>query len=177
MGSTGTSTPLFVAQVAMLALVSATGPAQAQAVTRPAADPVRGTASPVTTSIKPTVTTPRAGSPERAAILDALRQRLKMSSRFKVDHIRVASNWAFVRATEVVELEKGELQETDFTVSALLERSASSTTGAWRTVEIWTLPGEQEHPLAQFTRRIRVRQRADRLPDALFPDDLLAGQR
>ena len=123
------------------------------------------------------VSTPGPGSPERTAILDALRKRLKTTSRFKIDHIRIASSWAFVRATEVVELEKGELQETDFTVSALLELPKGSTTGWWRIADMWTLPGEREQPLAEFTRRVRSRQRAERLPNALFPDDLLADQR
>ena len=154
----------------------AAGIADAHAVA-PAPVPPASAASMSAPPVEQAVSTPGPGSPQRAAILDALRKRLKISSRFKIDHIRVASNWAFVRATEVVELEKGELQETDLTVSALLELPEGSTTGWWRIADMWTLPGEQEQPLAEFTRRVRARQRAERLPDALFPDDLLTDQR
>lgn len=118
------------------------------------------------------VLTPGPGSKTRTAILDALRERLKMKGRFRVDHIRTYKSWAFVRATEVVELDKGELQETDLTVSALLERSANSKQGVWRIVELWTLPDDEKHSMADFLRNIRAKQRAERLPAALFPEDL-----
>lgn len=118
------------------------------------------------------VTTPAAGSKERTAIMDAVRQRLKSTSRFKVDHIRMAGNWAFVRATEVVPAEKDELQETDLTVAALLELPPGSTTGWWRIADYWTLPGNDSRPLADFVRNVRARVRAERLPAALLPDDL-----
>lgn len=118
------------------------------------------------------VLTPGAGSKTRTAILDALRDRLKMKGRFRVDHIRTYNNWAFVRATEVVELDKGELQETDLTVSALLELPANSTIGAWRIVELWTLPDNEKLSMADFMRSVRARQRSNHLPNALFPDDL-----
>ena len=118
------------------------------------------------------VTTPGHGSRQRAAILAAIRQHLKTSATFRVDHIRVAGRWAFLRATEVVPLEGGELQETDFTVVALLQVAAAPPSGAWRVVDYWTLPGEQERPLAQFTRRLHALQRAERLPAAMFPGDM-----
>jgi hypothetical protein len=117
-------------------------------------------------------TTPGAGSPQRTAILDALRRQLKSTSRFKVDHVRVAGRWAFVRATEVVPLDGDELQETDLSVAALLERPAGSTTGTWRVSDYWTLPGESERPLTAFRRRVRERMRAERLPAELIPGDL-----
>lgn len=103
-------------------------------------------------------------------ILDALRQRLNMQTRFKVDHIRMAGVWAFVRATEVVELDKGELQETDLTVSALLELPKADPT-KFRVVEVWTLPDEQTHPFTEFIRKVRERVRRERLPVALLPED------
>ena len=118
------------------------------------------------------VVTPAAGSPERAAILDALRTRLKTKSRFKVDHIRTSGGWAFVRATEIVELDGNEQQETDLTVAALLELPKGSTTGWWRIADYWTLPENDEKPLAEFTRRVKQRIAAERLPTALLPDDL-----
>ena len=118
------------------------------------------------------VLTPAAGSPERAAILDALRTRLKIESRFKVDHLKLAGEWAFVRATEIVELEGNEQQETDLTVAALLEKPKGSTTGWWRIADYWTLPENEEKPLADFTRRVKQRIAAERLPAALLPDDL-----
>jgi hypothetical protein len=118
------------------------------------------------------VTTPAAGSPLRTAIVDALRRRLKTGSRFRVDHLRTAGRWAFVRATEVVELDGGEEQETDLSVTALLEHPTGSTTGWWRIAELWTLPQESERPLAEFARRVRQRVRAEGLPAALLPEDL-----
>jgi hypothetical protein len=118
------------------------------------------------------VLTPRSGSPVRAAILDALRSRLKTKSRFKVDHIRTTGAWAFVRATEVVPLEHGEQQETDLSVAALLEKAPGSTPSRWRIVDIWTLPGNDAKPLADFSRRVKRRIAAERLPPALLPEDL-----
>jgi hypothetical protein len=117
-------------------------------------------------------TTPAAGSRDRAAILDAVRRQVKSTSRFKVDHIRVAGRLAFVRATEVVPLDGDELQETDLSIAALLEQSADSTTGGWRVTDYWSLPDENERPLAGFTRRVRERVRAERLPASFLPDDL-----
>jgi hypothetical protein len=117
-------------------------------------------------------TTPAAGSRERAEILDAVRRRLKSTSRFKVDHIRVAGRLAFVRATEVVPLDGDEQQETDLSIAALLERPADSTSGGWRVTDYWSLPDENERPLAGFTRRVRERVRAERLPASFLPGDL-----
>ena len=118
------------------------------------------------------VGTPAAGSPERAAILDAVRTRLKTKSRFKVDHMKLAGGWAFVRATEIVELDGNEQQETDLTVAALLEKPKGSATGWWRIADYWTLPENDEKPLAEFTRRVKQRITAERLPVALLPEDL-----
>lgn len=128
------------------------------------------TASSTTDSIK--LVTPGAGSATRTAMLDAIRQRLKMSGKFRVDHIRTWGRWGFVRATEVVELDKGELQETDLTVAALLEMPVGTGTKQWRIAELWSLPDDQAHPMADFLRAIRAKQRAEKLPSSLFPDDL-----
>jgi hypothetical protein len=155
---------------------------QANAMTAPAAASTADVAatsapppSPVPESesrVDDPVVTPVAGSPERAAILDALRTRLKTQSRFKVDHMRLAGEWAFVRATEIVELEGNEQQETDLTVAALLQKPKGSTTGWWRIADYWTLPENDEKPLADFTRRVKQRITAERLPLALLPEDL-----
>jgi hypothetical protein len=118
------------------------------------------------------VTTPGPDSPLHTAIVDALRNRLKSSGRFRVDHIRAAGKWAFVRATETVTLDGGETQETDNTIAALLELPAGSKMGWWRIVDVWTLPGEADKPLAEFTRRVRQRLRAEGVPETLLPADL-----
>lgn len=115
------------------------------------------------------VQTPAAGSPTRRAILDALRTRIKTSSRFRVDHVRTWNAWAFVRATELV-IADGEEQETDLTAAALLERPAGST--RWIVREVWTLPTDEEHSLAAFKRRIAALRTAKHLPASLFPADL-----
>lgn len=115
--------------------------------------------------------TPGAGSPTRTRILDAVRNRLQLQSRFKVDYVRMAGRWAFIRGTEVVELDKGELQETDLTVAALLELPLADAT-KFRVVEVWTLPDEQTRPFAEFVRRVREHVQRERLPRALLPDDL-----
>ena len=118
------------------------------------------------------VVTPGPGSPERTAILDALRTRLKTKSKFRVGHIRMAGEWAFVRATEVVELDGNEEQETDLTVEALLEKPKASTTGWWRIADYWTLPENDQRPRAAFIGRVKQRIAAERLPAALLPEDL-----
>ena len=152
---------------ALAAQVNAT-PADIAAMSAPAPSPVPESES----RADDPVVTPASGSPERAAILDALRTRLKIESKFRVGHIRLAGEWAFVRATEVVELDGDEQQETDLTVVALLEKPKGSTTGWWRIVDYWTLPENDEKPLAEFTRRVKQRIAAERLPTALLPDDL-----
>ncbi|MGA9767698.1 MAG: hypothetical protein WBV94_01560 [Blastocatellia bacterium] len=53
------------------------------------------------TFIQSSVYTPKPGSPERKQIMDALRvpveTALKKTVEFKVDHLKVKSNWAFLR--------------------------------------------------------------------------------
>ena len=123
---------------------------------------------------EPIVSVPGRDSPERNAIVNALRQWLQSPSSFRIDHIRIARRWAFVRATEVVALEGGERQETDLTVAALLENPSGKPATQWRIVDLWMLPDETERPLEAFVRRVRARLQAERLPHALLPDDLRA---
>ena len=47
-----------------------------------------------------------------------------------------------------------------------------STTGWWRIADYWTLPENDQRPLADFERRVKQRIAAERLPRALLPDDL-----
>ena len=150
------------------AAAMAATPADVAAMSAPPPSPVSHSES----RVDDPVVTPAAGSPERAAILDALRTRLETSSRFRVDHMKLAGEWAFVRATEIVELDGNERQETDLTVAALLEKPKGSTTGWWRIADYWTLPDNEQRPLADFTRRVKQRVAAERLPAALLPDDL-----
>jgi hypothetical protein len=123
------------------------------------------------------VTVPGPGTPPRDAILDAVRERLDVTSRFRVDHVAMAATdaaYAFVRATEVVDVNgpDAEEQETELTVMALLELPQGGAGRAWRVVELWTLPGDAERPRRDFVRRVRARQAAARLPAALFPAGL-----
>jgi hypothetical protein len=136
--------------------------------TPPAASVIQDTASRNTATIR--VTSPPRGSALRTALIDAVRRQVKTSSRFRVDHVGVAGRWAFLRATEVVSLERGEQQETDLTVAALLELPAGAA--AWRVVDYWTLPTEGVRPLAGFKRRVLERLRVERLPSTLLPGDL-----
>lgn len=80
--------------------------------------------------------------------------------------------WAFVRATEVVELDKGELQETDLTVASLLELPKKSNILAWRIVELWTLPDDRRSPYASFVRGVRERVKREGIPTGFLPGDL-----
>jgi hypothetical protein len=118
-----------------------------------------------------TVVEPKSGSPERTAILAAVRRAVKTGSRFRVHHLRSTGQWAFFHGTEVVELDEKELQETDLDVAALLERRGTGNAARWTVVELWTLPTEEKHPRARFLERVRARRNALALPAALFPSD------
>lgn len=115
---------------------------------------------------------PAAGSAERAALMNAVRAAVQTTSRFRVHDMRVAGAWAFVHATEVVELDGGELQETDLTAMALLQRANGTPTGQWTVVELWTLPDEERRSHADFGRVVRERQRGAGFPAGLLPDEL-----
>jgi hypothetical protein len=116
-------------------------------------------------------TTPPQGSPERKAILDAVRRRLKIQSQFKVDYLKVNGNWCFFNGGEVVMAER-ELQETDLSVAALLERKTVAGKTSWVVSEMWTLPTDQEQPRDKFVARVRQKQKTANIPKEIFPDDL-----
>jgi len=117
-------------------------------------------------------TTPAQGSPERKALLDAVRARLKIESQFKVYHLKASGEWAFFHGGEVVDAGGGELQETDLDVLALLQRKTVAGKAAWYVAEIWTLPTNDKLSRDEFARRVRQRRQAGRVPADIFPPDL-----
>jgi hypothetical protein len=114
------------------------------------------------------VKTPPAGSATRTAILDGVRAKAGVTSRFKVSHVRATDRWAFVRCTEVV-ADGTQLQETDLDIAALLERRGAK----WVVVDLWSLSTDDERPYTPFARRIRQRAKDARLPATLFPPGFL----
>lgn len=113
------------------------------------------------------VTTPPPGSPERIALLDAVRAALGLNpraSRFKVSHLRRAGNWAYFEGNEVVPLDGHEWQETDLTVKALLTQGK----GGWRVLLMWTLPGDETTPLRRFERQLAGKRDQDNIPRGIF---------
>ena len=117
-------------------------------------------------------TTPVQGSPERKAVLDAVRARLKLKSQFKVYHLKLNGDWAYFHGGEVVDAGEGELQETDLDVKALLERKQVAGKSAWVVAEIWTLPTDDQLSYKNFVARSRRRQKATNIPADIFPADM-----
>ena len=111
---------------------------------------------------------PAAGTPDRKAVLDAVRRHLTTKAVFKVGHFAVSGSYAFLRAGEVVQ--DGEnLQETDLFVEALLVRS----NGRWRIVHLWNMVDEGEKSFHDaFMAKVQGVMRAKSLPVAILPDDL-----
>ena len=117
-------------------------------------------------------TTPAQGSPERKAVLDAVRARLKLRSQFKVYHLKLNGDWAYFHGGEVADAGEGELQETDLDVKALLERKQVAGKSAWVVAEIWTLPTDDQLSYKNFVARARRRQKAANVPADIFPADM-----
>jgi hypothetical protein len=117
-------------------------------------------------------TTPAQGSPERRAVLDVVRARLKLKSQFKVYHLKLNGGWAYFHGGEVVDAGEGELQETDLDVKALLERKQVAGKSAWVVAEIWTLPTDDQLSYKNFVARARRRQKAANIPTDIFPADM-----
>lgn len=112
--------------------------------------------------------TPPPGTPERTALLGAVRSALRLNpraSRFNVFHLRRAGNWAYFEGNEVISLDEHSWQETDLTVKALLVHSGS----AWRVEVLWTLPGNDHFSLAAFEQRLATLRQTHHLPGELFP--------
>jgi hypothetical protein len=114
---------------------------------------------------------PQRGSPERKAILDAVRKKLNIKSQFEVHHIKVNQRWAYFRGGEVFFIE-GEKQETDLSVAVLLERKEKAGKPSWTVAEIWTLPTNDDQSFQTFVERVRQRQKAESIPNDIFPDDM-----
>lgn len=117
-------------------------------------------------------TTPAQGSPERKAILDAVRAHLKLKSQFKVYHLKVNGNWAYFHGGEVVDAGDGELQETDLDVKALLQLKTAGGKTSWVVAEIWTLPTDDKLSYKSFVARARQRQKIANAPADIFPSDM-----
>ena len=116
--------------------------------------------------------TPAQGSPERKAVLDAVRVRLLLKSQFKVYHLKLNGNWAYFHGGEVVDAGAGELQETDLDVKALLERKQIGGKPLWTVAELWTLPTEDKFPHKNFVARTRRRLKLSNVPADIFPSDM-----
>ena len=113
-------------------------------------------------------TTPPPNSPERRALLDAVRQRAALAadtSRLRVHHLKVAGRWGYFVGTETVAVAPNEWQETDLSVEALLERDASG----WRVAEYWSLPTEHLASRRAFISRVHRRLAGEGLPAGLLP--------
>jgi hypothetical protein len=117
-------------------------------------------------------TTPAQGTPERKAVLDAVRVRLMLKSQFKVYHLKLKGNMAYFHGGEVVDAGEGELKETDLDVRALLERKQIDGKPLWVVAELWTLPTEDKFPYKNFVARVRRRQKLARLPADIFPSNM-----
>jgi hypothetical protein len=117
-------------------------------------------------------TTPAQGSPERKALLDAVRVRLMSKSQFRVYHLKLNGNWAYFHGGEVVDAGEGELQETDLNVKVLLERKQIRGKPLWVVAELWTLPTDDEFPYKNFVTRARRRQKLSGTPADIFPADM-----
>jgi hypothetical protein len=115
------------------------------------------------------VYTPEKGTPERKAILDAVRAKLKTGNQFEVDHLKVNQRWAYFRGNAVVFTE-GEKVETD-SVQALLERRNANGKSAWMVIEVWNLEQQStEESFRKFTERVRKRQKAEGIPEMILPE-------
>jgi hypothetical protein len=116
---------------------------------------------------------------ERRAILEAVRARVAggrtLPRRLRVRHLSARGGWAYLRAGEEVRVES-RWQETDGDIAALLRRArrAPLARPAWAVVELWTRAGEQRRPFSAFARRVRARERSERVPAGVIPADLLA---
>jgi hypothetical protein len=128
-------------------------------------------AAPASSAPPDRATTPAAGSPARAAILDTIRGALAIpatgASRFKVLHLRTADTWAYFEGNEMVRIDGSEWQETDLTARALLQRKGA----AWQVRALWSLPTNAVTSLQQFQQQVSELRERDRIPGGIFPRD------
>lgn len=118
--------------------------------------------------------TPRPGTPERKAILDAVRARLAIKNQFEVDHMKVSREWAFFRGNALV-FEQGEKLEVD-SVMALLKQVKKGGKRAWQVEQIWSLGKDSDQPMENYLEAFRKRQQDDLIPADIFPDDVIKPQ-
>lgn len=109
---------------------------------------------------------PGAGTRGRERMLDAVRGALQSGARFRVHHLKSDGRFAYFRGTEVVELDLGELQETDLSVEALLERGPGNS---WVVLELWAQPNDAERPRDEFMRRVAERRDRGNVAAEMFP--------
>ena len=130
--------------------------------------PAAMAATPTEAAASVSATTPQRDSPERRALIDAVRERAGLGadrSRLRVQHLKVGGRWAYFAGNEVVRVGHDEWQETDLSIEALLERSASG----WRVAEYWSLPTETRLSRREFALRVDHRREQQRIPAAIFP--------
>jgi hypothetical protein len=118
--------------------------------------------------------TPRPGSPERKAVLDAVRGHLGIKNQFEVLHLKINQGWAFFRGNALY-FEQGEKLEVD-SIMALLKRAEKSGKRVWQVESIWSLEKDSDQPLENYLEMFRKRQRDDRIPADIFPEDIMKPQ-
>ncbi len=115
--------------------------------------------------------TPKTGSVERKAILDAVRSKLNVQNQFAVKYLKVNGKWAYFSGDALTVVD-GERFETD-SVKALLERRGEGGKQAWAVAEIWTLErGGDETSHRKFVDEVNRKQRAENIPGDLFPREM-----
>ena len=89
--------------------------------------------------------TPKPGSPDRKAILDALRvpvqKEIGFPVVFRISHLKIKDNWAFLKGQprtkddKPIDYSKTSLDEEARTADELLVAVLKKTDGRWRVVE------------------------------------------
>lgn len=117
------------------------------------------------------VYTPDKGTPERKAILDSVRAKLKTKNQFEVNYLKANQRWAYFRGNAVVFTEDEKI-ETD-SVQALLEKGAVGGKSSWVVVEVWNLEQQgTEEGFRKFVEGLRRRQKDKGIPEQVLPEQL-----
>lgn len=114
--------------------------------------------------------TPSQMSAERRGILRGLRASLNVKSHFKVGYLKVNGDWAYIRCNEVAFVHDV-MKFTDLGVEALLERRKENGRRRWHVVQIWTLPGNEDHPRDKYFESLKKTQSERHVPKDIFPAD------
>jgi hypothetical protein len=126
------------------------------------AEPVRGGPS---RSAGTSVVVPRPGTPTRSALLAAMRRETGVRGLFRVRHVAVSGNVAYMHTEALVRVRR-ELRGTGLEYAALFERDAS---GRWHAMEFWSRATDRERPYEDFVRRVQSVARLRALPPTLLP--------